>query len=153
WQKPSGQQTYGNPQFTAFHYGWALDTWRMGRADTLLRALGVLRSDTQIVVGFFFWPELALPLVALLWGLRDRRIRAPLIQLLICVSGFVLVAWFQPHYAAPLAATVFIMIAQGIRHLRQWKLRDRPIGIGLSRATVVAAIVLAPFHFSERGSH
>lgn len=152
WQKPASFRNYGNPQFAVFYKGWALNTWRMGRADSVPHAFREFRSDIQMVVGFFFWPEFALPLLALLWGLSDRRIRAPLFQLLFCAAGFLLVAWFQPHYAAPLTATIFLVIAQGMRHLRQWQLWGHHLGIGLSRATVVAAIVLSPFHYSEHGS-
>jgi hypothetical protein len=151
WQKPAPFESYGNPQFAAFYKGWALNTWRMGRADNLRHALDVFLSDARIFTGFFLWPEFALPLIALLWGLRDRHIRAPLFQFLFCCGGFLLVAWFQPHYAAPLTATIFLLIAQGMRHLRQWKLWGYNVGIGLSRATVVAAVVLSPFHFSEHG--
>jgi hypothetical protein len=50
------------------------------------------------------------------------------------------VVWFQPHYAAPLAAAVFVVVVQAIRHLRQAKIHGRPIGIFVSRLIVVLAI-------------
>jgi hypothetical protein len=130
----------------SFYNGWALNTWRAGRVDSLGRAARILRNDAQIFAGFFFWPELCLPLFAALWTLHDRRMRLPISQVLVCCAGYLLVAWFQPHYAAPVAATTFLVLAQGLRHMRRWKLRGAPIGIGLTRSVVLSAVFLAPFH-------
>jgi hypothetical protein len=152
WQKPSSFVTYGNPQFTSFYHGWALETWRQGRADSISHAAVIFLKDARTFTSFFLWPELVLPVFALMWALRDRRIRWPLLQFVFCFSCFLLVAWFFPHYAAPLTVTTFLLLAQGMRHLRQWKILGRPIGIGLSRATVAAVVLLSPFHSSEHGS-
>src|SRR5208283_3149519 len=91
---------------------------------------------------------LCLPLLTLPWLLRDRRVRLLIWQSAICIAGFVLVVLFHPHYAAPLTATMFAIITQGIRHLRQWRLGSRPVGIELARAVVVFAVILIPFHNS-----
>ena len=37
-----------------------------------------------------------------------------------------------------------------MRHVRRWHFRGQPVGIGLSRAVVLCAVVLAPFHTSYR---
>jgi hypothetical protein len=57
-----------------------------------------------------------------------------------------LVPWSQAHYAAPLTATLFAMLVQAVRHLRQFQFSGRPAGIGFSRVVVLAALFLAPFH-------
>ena len=72
-----------------------------------------------------------------------------MMQTLFCIGGFLLAMRFQPHYAAPLTATVFCLTGQGMRHLRKWRLGARPIGIGLTRALIVLAIALTPFHQSS----
>jgi hypothetical protein len=89
------------------------------------------------------------PFLAVFWILRDRRVRFLILQTAICCGGYVLVAWFLPHYAAPSLATAFILAIQGMRHLRKAEFRGRPIGIGLSRAVVIASILLAPFNSVE----
>jgi hypothetical protein len=98
--------------------------------------------------GFFLWPELCLPLLALPWLFRDRRIRLLLWQAGICIGGFFLVVLFHPHYAAPLTVTMFALLTQGLRHMRQWKFGGKPVGIGLARVMVSLAVILVPFHRS-----
>ncbi len=149
WQKATPLLHYANPQFNAFFNGWSLDAWRDGRADHIRKAIRLLARDVGKYVRFFLWPELCVPFLALFWILRDRRVRFLVVQSAICFAGYVLVAWFFPHYTAPLLATVIILMIQGLRHLRRATYRGRPVGIGFSRAVVISAVVLAPFHDME----
>ena len=86
---------------------------------------------------FFLGPELSIPFLTLPWLVFDRRVRLLMIQALWCGSWLLLVYWFEPHYAAPLTATVFAIVIQAIRHLRQWKLKGYRVGIFASRLIVV----------------
>ena len=136
---------FQNAQFDDYYNKW----WQVVakpkgieeiRYDWLNRA----RSSIE----FFLWPELCLPLLMLPWFFRDRRVRLLIWQCAICIAGFFLVVLFHPHYAAPLTATIFALITQGIRHLRQWRLGARAVGIELARAIVVFAVIFVPFHRS-----
>jgi hypothetical protein len=93
---------------------------------------------------FYLYPELLIAVVAIPWILRDRRMGFPIAQVLFCFAGFLLVAWFMPHYAAPLTATTFLLIVLGLRHLRQWGFHQYFSGINLSRAAVVSTVLLSP---------
>ncbi len=146
WQKATAPIRYANAQFDAFYNGVNHDTWQQGRTDSIGKAIRLLVRDAGRFVRFLLWPELCVPFLLLPWIVRDRRVRFLVAQTAICFSGFVLVAWFFPHYAAPLVATVFALTMQGFRHLRKVTWRGRPIGIGVSRAVVIAAVLLAPFH-------
>jgi hypothetical protein len=146
WQKATAPIHYPNAQFDAFYNGWNHDTWREGRPDSIGEAIRLLGRDAGRFVRFLLWPELCVPFLLLFWILQDRRVRFLVAQTAICFSGFVLVAWFFPHYAAPLVATVFALTMQGFRHLRKVTWRGRPVGVGVSRAVVIAAVLLAPFH-------
>lgn len=145
WQKATQPIRYANAQFEAFYNGWSRDTWKMGRADSIGKAIHQFGSRVGIVARFFLWPELCAPLLVFVWILRDRRVRFLVVQTAICLSGYLLAAWFLPHYAAPLLATVFALTIQGLRHLRKWEYRGRPIGVGLSRAVVISVVLFAPF--------
>ncbi|HVB56611.1 MAG TPA: hypothetical protein VNE63_09300 [Candidatus Acidoferrales bacterium] len=147
WDKTPTPIHYQNPQFEAFYNGWYRTCWwAEGRADSIGHAARILALDAGRFIRFFMWPELCVPLLAFFWVLRDRRVRFLVVQAALCFVGFLLVAWFLPHYAAPVLATAFALTTQGIRHLRKWQYRGRPVGIGFSRAIVLSAIVLAPWH-------
>lgn len=149
WQKAKPPLHYANAQFDSFFNGWTYDTWKEGRADSMGKAVRLFGRNVGRFVRFFLWPELCVPFLALFWILRDRRVRFLVVQTAICFGGYLLVAWFNPHYAAPLLATIFILMIQGLRHLRKFAYRGRPIGIGFSRAVVISAVLLAPFHAME----
>ncbi len=146
WQKATAPIHYANAQFNSFYNGWNHDAWQEGRADSVGRAIRLLWRDAGRFARFLLWPELCVPFLLFFWILRDRRVRFLVAQSAICFSGFVLVAWFFPHYAAPLVATVFALTMQGFRHLRKVTWRGRPVGVGVSRAVVIASILSAPFH-------
>jgi len=149
WQKPGPSVHYLNPQFAAFYDpgGWAYTTWCEGRIHSARQFASRLAFNTKFFISFFLWPELCVaPLLALFWILRDRKVRFLLIEITVCLSSSLLVVWFQPHYAAALTATTFILVIQGMRHLRLWQYHGRPIGIAFTRLVVILAVVLAPFH-------
>jgi hypothetical protein len=146
WEKLRPPIHYTNPEFDAFYNGWARRAWLEGRVDSVSSAARHIFSYVAKVAYFFVWPELLIPLIALPWFLWDKRIRFLMIQTMICFSGILLVPWSQAHYAAPLTATLFALLTQAFRHLRQFQFSGRPVGIGLSRVVVLAALFLAPFH-------
>jgi hypothetical protein len=107
----------------------------------LARSFGL---DVLKFAWFFLYPELLIVVLAIPWILRDRRMRLPVAQVLFCFAGFLLVAWFMPHYAAPLTATTFVLVVQGLRHIRRWRFRQHFFGIDLSRAAVISTLLLSP---------
>ncbi len=147
WQKTLPPFHFLNPQFDAYYnVWWPSIAWLMGRPDSLGHVALATGVNLWMFGRFFVWPDLFLPALALPWLLRDRRVRLLVVQIALCFAGFLLVAWFQPHYAAPLTATTLILIVQGFRHIRLWRFHARPIGVGLVRAAALVALLLAPFH-------
>ncbi len=63
-----------------------------------------------------------------------------MIQFALSFIGALGVAWSFPHYFAPLTATIYILLIQMLRHLRQWKIAYRPVGVYLTRLIVVLAL-------------
>ena len=148
WQTGRAPLHYLNPQFEAFYNGWCRETAFAGRANSIPQALRVVGSDMSSFGGFFLWPDLCVPLLAVPWIVTDRRVRFLAYQFTVCFLAFFLVVWFQPHYAAPLTATTFALITQGFRHIRRWTIRGKPVGVGLAHAAVLCVALLAPFHTS-----
>jgi hypothetical protein len=94
---------------------------------------------------------LTVPFLTAYRVIRDHRMRLPVFQFAFCFLGFLAVIWFQPNYAAPLAATVYLLLVQAMRHLRQVRLLGQPIGVFLTRIVVILAVnwvvVQAIHHF------
>jgi hypothetical protein len=146
WEKPRPPLHYRNAQLEAYYNLWAREYWCKNRMDRLSHATRHVSLIALKLVYFFLWPELCLAFFALPWLLRDRRVRILIALILVCSLGFLLVPWVEAHYAAPMTAALFALVVQGLRHVRRWRQAGRPVGIGLSRAVVLAAFVFAPLH-------
>src|SRR5258708_38507807 len=121
------------------------EQWIQGRSDSFIHLARHFGLDVMKFVNTLLWPELCLPLLAIWWMWRDRGVSFLMAQVTFCFFGFLLVAWFQPHYVAPMLAAVFALLVQGIRHVRRWECGGRSGGIWLTRASSAFAVLLAPF--------
>ncbi len=137
---------FSNPQFEAFYNVWARELWLQTSSGGLRSIVAHALSVVVKFVYFFIWPELCVVVLALDRVLRDNRVRFLIIEAGFCFITFLSIAWFQPHYVAALMATIFGLITQAMRHLRRWEFKGKSVGIGLTRAVMVFAVILAPFH-------
>lgn len=145
WQKLNPPLHYSNPQFQYF-YGVRLPsryppTWDGWKHRWWLWCGAWWR--------FFLGAALSIPFITLPWVVRDRRMRLPLIQFCLSAVGLLAVKFFVLHYAAPMTATLLLLLVQAIRHLRQWNCSGRPIGIGLSRVVALAVLAGVPLFAVE----
>jgi hypothetical protein len=131
WQRATPPITYANPQFSDFFVTWSRHEY-LGRSLARL-SLTKLHNSWSLFLG----PALSIPFVTLPWLVFDRRVRFLLVQSLWCGMWFFLIIWFEPHYAAPLTTALYAIIAQAIRHLRQWKWKSFRVGIFASRLIFV----------------
>jgi hypothetical protein len=144
WEKSMPPLHYANPQFEAFYNGYAHSGWQGGRAINFRKTYRLFARHLIDYVHYFLWPELCLPFLAIFWILRDWRFQFLQFQVSICLAGFVLVAWFGPHYAGPTVVSLFALLTAGLRRMSTWTYRRQPVGLGICRVVVIAAIVLAP---------
>jgi hypothetical protein len=69
------------------------------------------------VYNFFLPTVLGLPLLFLLFVLRDRWLGFALLTCAIVLVGSFPVLGYQPHYSAPIASLIFFLVAAGLRKL------------------------------------
>jgi hypothetical protein len=132
WEHAKPPLHYRNPQFEDFYDGWARENYANSWQDVGRVSLEKL---TRIGSTFFWWGALLL-LPAAPFVFFDRKMRLPLVILLLGMAGVFAVVWSMPHYAAPLTCVVFLLLVQTIRHLRTFRLRGRPLGLAFSWAIV-----------------
>jgi hypothetical protein len=147
WQKMRPSIHYSNPQFEQFYNGAMQRSWAMGGVTDVSKGVRKAAYLLTFSMFFFLWPQLSVTLLAGLRVLRDRRVRLLVVQAALVFFSFLLVrAAFNLHYAAPLVATIFALLTQGMRHVRHWKASDRPVGIGITRVVVLFVVLLAFFN-------
>jgi hypothetical protein len=147
WQDLRPSLHYANSQFDDYYNGWMHSIFAQTRFDGWRSGLEHEYQAKLVAFWKYFLPvEFLLPLVATLpWLVRDRKFWQLFAPLAVCFAALTSVVWFEPHYAAPLLGALIAILVQALRHLLQWRVRGRAIGIGLSRAIVIFALAALPF--------
>jgi len=123
------------------YYLWEREAHDQLRSPKVL--LNELWSRVRHLWSFFIGPLLTLPL--LLFGRRawrDVRARGLLPPLLIVLAGVLAGQSAVPHYVAPVAGIILILIVQAIRHLRVWRVKGRDTGAFLAQAVLAGLILI-----------
>ncbi len=143
WQHDKPPIPYSNPQFDDFYHNFMPGLYQPGWPA----AEGQLEWKATDFWQFFLGPALLIPFLALPWVLREARHRLLLAQACISAFGLWIVVYYHAHYAAPLMATVVVLLMQGMRKLRGWEVRGRKIGAALIRFIVLFSLFIGPAYF------
>jgi len=143
WQHDKPPIAYANPQFDDFYHNFLPGLYKASWPE----AVGQLEWKATAFWQFFLGPALSIPLLALPWLLKERRNWLLLIQVALSALGLWIVVYFNPHYAAPLMATVVVLAMQGMRKLRRLRFLGRAVGAGLTRLIVLFNLSIGPVYF------
>ena len=94
----------------------------------------------RLYYGNLIW---LLPIAAfapLLW--RSRRTRFAAILMGVIATASIVEVWWYPHYAAPFATALLILVAQSLRYLWQWTHNGYKVGRFLVRVMAVAVLLV-----------
>ncbi|MDQ6705908.1 MAG: hypothetical protein M3Z85_08075, partial [Acidobacteriota bacterium] len=105
-----------------------------GLADQLL-------TKSNLFWSFYFEPLLTLPLLFLPFAMKERWTR-----FLVCTAFFVLLGiamypFFYYHYAAPICGITMFAVVQGMRRMRAFECRAKPVGRFVFRATLACSFL------------
>jgi hypothetical protein len=126
WQPLQPEPSYRHPMMADYHVRWAKDKYLELR--TIPGYVEDVAKRFQALFSFFFGLALLLPLIALPWIVRDRWMRWAVIACGLLMAAHLLTTWFQPHYVAPVVGLWFVLVVQGLRHVRLWRGAGRPLG-------------------------
>ncbi|MFL6307085.1 MAG: hypothetical protein ACJ72H_26430 [Candidatus Sulfotelmatobacter sp.] len=146
WQKMRPEPVYHHAVMRDYYRGEAREFQRN------LTFSGYLQRGTQKFLEwwkFYLGPLLTVPLLALPWIIRQRKMRLPLAICAAMIAAFTVQTWTLPHYFSPAAGALYILLTQGLRHLyaRRGILKDAALGIPiLACAMIVIRVVAAATH-------
>ena len=138
WQEPRPEPLYRHAVMRDF-YQRELRVFLESR--TLAGFLCNLAGKVWSSWNFYLGPVLTIPLLALPWTFRDRRMRFPLLAGALFLLGTMVETWTSPHYLAAATGLLYIVLMQCMRHLQLWQRRGRPLGAAIVR--VIPAICCA----------
>jgi len=138
WQSQRPAPVYRHEMMRKF-YQMELDYFRVIRSP--LGYLSTTCFKALLSWRFYVGPVLSIPMLMLPRVLRGRRMRFPCITALIFLLGLSIETWGWTHYAAPAVALFYLILMQGMRHLRFCRWREKALGFAFVR--IIPMICLA----------
>src|SRR5580700_7813609 len=145
WQHDKPPIQYSNPQFDDFYHNFLPSLYQASWPA----AVGQWWYKSTDFWEFFLGPALSIPFLALPWVFMERRNRLLFVQVALSALGLWVVVYYHAHYAAPLMATVFVLLMQGMRVLRRLRISGAAFGVGLTRLMVLFSLLLGPIYFAQ----
>jgi hypothetical protein len=154
WQRPQPELEY--------HHAVMRDYYRRELADFEQNRTfnGYVDRGAEKIAAwwqFYLGPLLTVPLLALPWIVRDRRMRMRMrLPLAVCgamIAGFAVQTWTLPHYFAPATGAIYILLVQALRHIWQWRRNASDAGRALVRAVPVLACAMILLRVAAVATH
>jgi hypothetical protein len=136
WEQPRPEPVYHHAVMRDYY------RWELGEFERNRTFPGFVERGAQKVLSwwqFYLGPLLTVPLLALPWVVRGRRMTLPLAICGAMVVGFAVQTWTLPHYFSPATGALYILLVQGLRHLRLWRRRAGAPGQAIVRAIPLIA--------------
>jgi hypothetical protein len=145
WQHDKPPIAYANPQFDDFYHNFLPSLYQASWPA----AVGQWWYKSTDFWEFFIGPALSIPFLALPWVFVERKNRVLLVQLVLCALGLWVVVYYHAHYAAPLMATVFVLLVLCMRALARLRLFGREAGAALIRLIILYSLLIGPVYFVQ----
>jgi hypothetical protein len=145
WQHDKPPIPYANPQFDDFYHNFLPDLYQASWPA----AVGQWWYKSTDFWEFFLGPALSIPFLALPWVIKEPRNRLLLVQVALSAIGLWIIVYYHAHYAAPLMATLFVLMMQCMRVLRRLRIFGRPVGVGLTWLIVLFSSFVGPIYFAR----
>jgi hypothetical protein len=143
WQHLRTIPQYHNTEMRNYFLGSVLQILQLARSHF------VIYSFVRMVQFYLFFigPALTLAFAGFLVkpdALAGSVKHCRMLQLVFWLSTLVLLLpiYYSPGYAAPLTGIIYLAIVLGMRRLRWWQWRHRPIGLAMARAVVLVCVAM-----------
>lgn len=153
WNRPpAAAPDFRHPRIEQFATGWELDSYMIQRSVAGL--MWTKYNSFAMLFSFFVSLSLVIPAVIGLWIMIRQRQVIVLIATAMVAATLLTTTWVTAHYAAPLASTVALTFALGVRWiaLRARGITYLPpvlIGIFIVLVAVQSSVFLASPHPAE----
>jgi len=142
WQKMRTESVYHHAVMRDYYRGEAREFQRN------VTLPGYLQRGTQKLLEwwqFYLGPLLTVPLLAMPWIIRQRKMRLPLAICAAMIAAFAVQTWTLAHYYSPAAGALYILLTQGLRHMnaRRDIAREAALAIPILACAMIFMRVMA----------
>jgi hypothetical protein len=150
WMTPPPEPFYHHAVMRDF-YRWELRQFEENR--TWRGAIRRTWDKLATLWRFYLGPLLTVPWLAFPRVLRDRRMSFPLLAGAFFLPGLAVQTWTMAHYVSPATGTLYLLLIQCIRHLRQFRWRGSAIGLPVVRALPAIACAMVLLRVTAAATH
>ena len=145
WQAPRPAVKHNNPQMQRF-YDREFQDYQNAR--TLRGFINRTADKLLHLWEFYLGPLLTVPLIALPWAIRGRRLRFVLAALALMFAGALVEVWTSPHYLAAGTGLLYLILIQCLRHVRFWKFGPQIVSAIpiVACAMLIIRLIAIPVH-------
>jgi len=145
WQNLRTIPQYQHPEMKTYFLGSVLQIYQLARSHF------VIYSIVRVIQFYLFFIGPALTVALLGFFAKPKDFNPPAVQetrrILPIVFGLsavtlLLPIYYSPAYAAALTCIIYLAIVSGMRRLRSWQWRDRPIGLAMAMAVPVICVLM-----------
>ncbi|MCG8450510.1 MAG: hypothetical protein MI725_13155 [Pirellulales bacterium] len=147
WQAPAEVPAYRHQVMHDFHTGWAIQDYF--DQQTLFGWLKTKLTSLWWLGKFFLGGVLFVPLLMLPWYFRRRRLRFVWIALAVFFAAEMSVCWMLSHYVAPIVPLVFLLVVEGVRHVKALSRRGYAWARFAAPALLLLHLATLSFHFIQ----
>lgn len=135
---------YRHQSMRDYYEGW--ERPRYLRKREYLGFNSSLVTKIYVFSRFFIGPTLLIPVLIMLPWRRRAGMALPGIAVVAILLALTQALYLHPHYVAPAAGAMILIAVQGMRRLRLWRPRGRPVGAALTAGIVGVSLLylLAP---------
>ncbi|QEG34540.1 hypothetical protein [Bythopirellula goksoeyrii] len=116
WQSTPEEPAYRHEALREYQTGWGIQDYEQQR--TLSGFFRAKVAGLRNLGSFYLGGPLAISLLAIPWTLKNRHLRFVWITLAVFLLAELAVPWMYPHYYAPIAPLLFLIVVEGLRYLR-----------------------------------
>ena len=148
WQSIKSWPVYHHEIMRRFYSGWLFDYYEFVKSHP------VASIALKIVIfgAFYLGPLLIVPIFMLSlvlprgFSFKDIKPRTRFLLLVFCCASLgILLSLFvlpNPHYAAPVTASIYALLLTALQRIRHWRWNRKPVGLAIVRGMSTTAVLL-----------
>jgi hypothetical protein len=139
WQKVAAR-TFRIREMQRYYTDWSVPDFerRTGR-ETYWRELRGKAEEFRV---FYLGWAFVLPLLTVPWLVWRRRLGLIWAILILSITGGMIEVWGAPYYFAALTGIVYLLVVEGLRELRGWRIGGRPVGAFMAGWVVLTCVAV-----------
>lgn len=151
WQKMRAAPIYHHADIRDYYVGYEAYEFRQTQSISKLTLRMLYKMQSWWV--FYVGVVLTVPLMALPWVVRDRKMRFIWWAGGVFFVGTVLETWSFAHYVAPATGIFYLVLVQCARHMRMWRWKNFSLGPNFVRMTFAVCVAMILIRVTAAAAH